>query len=136
MPASYLKHFSVDGVNISLQGIKNHRHFHLRDHDCFSIMLTYGEILIGINARQYLYLVSDELDKQSVKWLCMEFDQSPNVNRRIQEEAKFNYARGLLKIRLAEIISSLPSSTHIQPASMEPSIFDFNPCLIAGQLQG
>jgi hypothetical protein len=117
---------------VPLEGVK--RFFHLRDQNEFSIMLSYAEVLIGINARHYIHLIEDKLEQHSAKWLCMDFHDSETICERLRQEARFNIARGLLKIHIAEAISnSSTGSNHIQPASMSLSVFDFNPCLISSE---
>jgi hypothetical protein len=132
-PVSNLSHFTSEGVNVPLQGVK--RHFHLQDQNEFSIMVSYGEVLIGINAHNYIHLVENELEKHCAKWLCIDFHDNKNICERLRQEARFNIARGLLKIGIAESISnSSTGASHIQPATMRLSIFDFNPCLISSEI--
>jgi hypothetical protein len=131
-PISNLSYFTSEGANIPLQGVK--RHFHLQDHKEFSIMMSYSEVLIGINAYNYLHLVESELELHSKKWVDVDFHDDEIICERLRQQAKFNIARGLLKIRLAAFISNASTgASHIQPAAMLLSPFDFNPCLISSE---
>jgi hypothetical protein len=132
-PITNLTHFTVEGVNVPLQGVK--RHFHLKDQNEFSIILSYAEVLIGINARAYMHLVEKKLEEYCGMWQCIDFFDDEIVCERLRQEAKFNIARGLLKILIAESISSSSTgANHIQPATMKLSVFDFNPCFISSEL--
>jgi hypothetical protein len=132
-PISNLKYFTPEGVNISLQGAK--RYFHLQDQNEFSIMLSYAEVLIGINAHEYMHLVENKLEQHSAKWQAIEFHKNEIVNERLRQQARFNVARGLLKIGIAAAISnSCTGASHLQPAAMKLSVFDWNPCIFSSEI--
>ena len=131
-PLGILDNFTAEGVNFPLQGVK--RHFHLQDQKEFSIMLSYGEVLVGINAHNYIHIVEHELEQHCAKWLCIDFHDIETICERLRQEAKFNVARGLLKIRIAASISKIATgSNHLQPGSMSLSVFDFNPYVFSSE---
>jgi hypothetical protein len=125
-PTESLSNFTTEGVNIPILGVK--RHFHLQDQNEFSIVLSYAEVLVGINAYEYIHLVENELENHARKWLDIEFHENEIVCERLRQQARFNIARGLLKILIAKSISDEDTgANHIQPASMRLSVYDFNP---------
>jgi hypothetical protein len=98
-------------------------------------MLSYAEVLIGVNTHEYIHLVENELEQHAAKWQAIDFHDNEIICERLQQQARFNIARGLLKIRIAAAISNASTGTsHIQPAAMMLSVFDFNPCIISSEI--
>lgn len=98
-------------------------------------MLSHAEVLIGINAREYIHLVENELEQHSAKWQAIDFHKNEIICERLRQQARFNVARGLLKIGIAAAISNFSTGTsHLQPAAMKPSVFDWDPCIFSSEI--